>query len=116
MGLFNEDTPEEKKIKEIFGGIGGSRDFDKKLQAAEIDNVSNTWIKIKNQIKDEVKNENLTVDKIDIRTEELIKEFYENQTPEEKLKGKEKAEKIHQKDIEKLQKENEILFEKMLNV
>lgn len=107
MGLFSEDTLEEKRIKEIFGGIGGTREFDKKLKDAEINNISNAWLNIKNQIKEEVKNQGLTVDKIDERTEELILEYYNNQTPEDKLKGKERIEKIRQDELKKIEKEKE---------
>jgi hypothetical protein len=101
MGLFNKATPEEKRIKEIFGGMAGSFEFERRLKEAEIHDYNRVWLKIKKQIKEEVVNEGLTVDKIDERTEELIHECYENQSPEDKLKGKETLKEIRQREAKK---------------
>ena len=53
MGLFRKDSPAEKKLKELTGGFILSTSFSNliKSKGLEIED----GIKIKNQIKDEIK-------------------------------------------------------------
>lgn len=88
MGLFNrKKSEEEEKIKEIFGGLLDSKEFKQRLKDAEIWDCKDATHNIENKIKEEVKNDGLTVDKIDARVDFLINETYEKQTPEEKEKA-----------------------------
>ena len=72
MGLFRKDSPAEKKLKELTGGFILSTSFSNliKSKGLEIED----GIKIKNQIKDEIKQGKVNESNLEARLYQLINE------------------------------------------
>ncbi len=79
MGLFKKDSPAEKKLKKLTGGMILSNSFMKTLKenGLSIDD----GIKIKNQLKSEIKNGEVGELDVVLRLNQLIKEYSSNATP-----------------------------------
>ena len=70
MGLFSKDSPAEKKLKELTGGRILSISFIDRLKSKGLD--SNVGIKIKKQLKQEIRNGAVNEHNMESRLNELI--------------------------------------------
>lgn len=73
MGLFSKDRPVDKKLKELTGGLILNNSFIKRLKSNDLE--VNDGIKIKEQLKKEIKEGSLHEFNIEYRLSELIDEY-----------------------------------------
>ena len=76
MGLFSKDNPAEKKLKELTGSFLLSNSFVKRLKQNNIDIKEGT--KIKEQLKEEIKEGSLDEFNIESRLNQLINSYSDN--------------------------------------
>lgn len=73
MGLFSDDSPVEKKLKELTGGFRLSDSYVKLLEKNNLDKEAGN--RIKNQLKEEISQGKLTVMTLEMRMIQLIQEY-----------------------------------------
>ena len=71
MGLFKKDSPAEKKLKKLTGGFLLSTDFINLLKSKGLEIEDGT--KIKNQLKEEIKEGKVNEGNLQVRLNQLIK-------------------------------------------
>ena len=79
MGLFRRSSPAEKKLKSLTGGFLLSTSFINMLKEHNIKLEDGN--KIKNQLKDEIKQGTLNENNVEVRLKQLIKQYSKTKNP-----------------------------------
>ncbi len=85
MGLLRKDNPAEKKLKELTGGFILSTSFNNRLKRNNL--TTSDGIKIKNQLKNEIKEDKLHEQDVESRLNQLISERGSNPTQSKNKKS-----------------------------